>query len=414
MTRRMSLALVALLAAMASPSPAEEWTRFRGPNGTGVSDATTVPAQWSAKDLNWKVALPGIGHSSPVLWGDKIYLTSAFEDTALRLVLCLRAVDGQVVWQRKYPSSPHVKHQFNSFASSTPCVDADHVYCCWSTPDEYTLLALDHDGHEVWRKNLGTYVSQHSCGVSPVVYNDLVVLGNDQGDENHQGTSSVVAVDRRSGKQRWKLDRRTATVAYSTPCVYQPEGGDAELIFNSESHGITSIDPASGRVNWEIGVFNKRSVSSPVIAGGLIFGSCGSGGGGNYVVAVRPPAGKGSSPEIAYKVETSAPYVPTPVALGELVFLWSDNGIVTCLRAGTGDTVWQKRVGGNYHGSPVCVGGRLYCIREDGEVTVVAADEEYRLLGRNPLGEESRSTPAVSDGRMYLRTYSHLASVGGK
>jgi outer membrane protein assembly factor BamB len=150
-----------------------------------------------------------------------------------------------------------------------------------------------------------------------------------------------------------------------------------------------------------------------VIAGGLIFGSCGSGGGGNYVVAVRPPASAGSSPEVAYKVETSAPYVPTPVAVDDLVFLWSDAGIVTCVRAVTGDTVWHKRVGGNYYGSPICVGGKLYCIREDGEVTVVAASDEYKLLGRNPLGEESRSCPAVANGRIYLRTFSHLISVGG-
>jgi outer membrane protein assembly factor BamB len=413
MPHRLVLVL-ALLLSSSAVSAAQDWTRFRGPNGTGVSEATTVPAQWAEKDINWRVELPGIGHSSPVLWGDRIFLTSAFEDTAIRLVLCLNAGDGQILWQRKYPSSMHTKHKFNSFASSTPCVDAEHVYCCWSTPEEYTLVALNHDGNEIWRKNLGPYVSQHSCGVSPVVYDDLVVLGNDQGDENHQGTSSLLAVDRHTGELRWKLDRRTATVAYSTPCVYQPQDGEAELIFNSESHGITSVDPTSGRVNWEINVFKKRSVSSPVIAAGLIFGSCGSGGGGNYVVAVRPPSDKSSSPEIAYKVETSAPYVPTPVALGNLLFLWSDNGIVSCIRAGTGETVWQKRVGGNYHGSPVCAGRRLYCLREDGEVTVVAADEKYELLGRNPLGEESRSTPAVADGRMYLRTCSHLVSVGGR
>lgn len=412
MLRLLTLAATFMLAA-ATAASAQEWTRFRGPNGTGVSDAH-VPAEWSEKNVNWRVELPGIGHSSPVLWGDKIFLTSAFEDTCTRLVLCLRAGDGQIVWQRKYPSSLHTKHKFNSFASSTPCVDEERVYCCWSTPDEYTLLALDHDGREVWKKDLGPYVSQHSCGVSPVVYGELIVLGNDQGDENHQGTSSLLAVDRRSGELRWKLDRRTATVAYSTPCVYQPAGGEPELIFNSESHGITSVDPASGRVNWEINVFSKRSVSSPVIAAGLIFGSCGSGGGGNYVVAVRPPAESGASPEIAYKLETAAPYVPTPVALGDFVFFWSDNGIVTCVRAATGQTVWQKRVGGNYHGSPVCAGGRLYCIAEDGEVAVVAAAEKFELLARNPLGEECRSTPAVADGRMYLRSCSHLTSVGGK
>lgn len=411
MLRSLIVALLVLLTSTAAP--AQEWTRFRGPNGSGVSDAT-VPAEWSEKNLCFHVALPGIGHSSPVLWGDKIFLTSAFEDTATRLVICLRADDGQIVWQRKFPSSLHKKHDFNSFASSTPCVDSDLVYCCWSTPDEYTLLALDHDGRDVWRKNLGPFVSQHSCGVSPVVYEDLIVLGNDQGDENHQGTSSLLAVDRHTGELRWKLDRRTATVAYSTPCVYQSEGGETELIFNSESHGITSIDPANGRVNWELGVFSKRSVSSPIIAGGLIFGSCGSGGGGNYLVALRPPENQGASPEIAYKIESSAPYVPTPVALGDLVFLWSDNGIVTCARASSGKTLWQKRVGGNYHGSPICAGGRLYCIRDDGEVTVVAAAEKYELLGRNQLGEESRSTPAVAHGRLYLRSCAHLVSVGGK
>lgn len=408
------LSIIPILLVLASTTaPAQEWTRFRGPNGSGVSDAKAIPVKWSDQDLRFRVELPGIGHSSPVLWGNKIFLTSAFEDTATRLVICLQADDGQIIWQRKFPSSLHQKHDFNSFASSTPCVDSERVYCCWSTPDEYTLLALDHDGRDVWRKNLGPFVSQHSCGVSPVVYGDLLVLGNDQGDENHQGTSSLLAVDRHTGEVRWKLDRSTATVAYSTPCVFKRDGGDAELIFNSESHGITSVDPASGRVNWELGVFKKRSVSSPIIAGGLIFGSCGSGGGGNYVVALRPPTDPGASPEIAYKIESSAPYVPTLLAVGDLVFLWSDNGIVTCARTSNGEIVWQKRVGGNYHGSPISAGGHLYCIRDDGEVTVVAAAEKYELLGRNPLGEESRSTPAVAGGRMYLRSCSHLVSVGG-
>ncbi|HEX7378143.1 MAG TPA: PQQ-binding-like beta-propeller repeat protein [Pirellulales bacterium] len=403
----------ALLLLASTAATAQEWTRFRGPNGSGVSEAT-IPAQWTDKEIRFRVELPGIGHSSPVFWGDKIFLTSALEETATRLVLCLRADDGQIIWQRKFPSTPHKKHEFNSFASSTPCVDAERVYCCWSTPDEYTLLALDHEGQDSWHKNLGPFVSQHSCGVSPMIFNDLVVLGNDQGDENKQGTSSLLALDRQTGELRWRLDRRTATVAYSTPCVYQPEGGEPELIFNSESHGITSVDPASGRVNWELNVFKKRSVSSPIVAGGLIFGSCGSGGGGNYLVALRPPANVGASPEIAYKIEGAAPYVPTPVALGELLFLWNDKGIVTCARASSGEQLWQKRVGGNYHGSPICSGGRLFCIRDDGEVTVVAAAEKYELLGRNPLGEESRSTPAVAAGRMYVRTSSHLVCVGGK
>ena len=206
-----------------------------------------------------------------------------------------------------------------------------------------TELKITDRDREQWRCYLEparqAFVSQHSCSISPIVYDDMVVLGNDQGDENHAGASSVLAVDHRDGALRWKLERRTATVAYSTPCVYRPPGGQPELIFNSEAHGVTSIDPASGQVNWEVSVFKKRSVSSTVIACGLILGSCGSGGGGSYLVAVRPPSDVESSPSIAYKLESSTPYVPTPLALGELAFVWSHTGIVTCVRAATGATL---------------------------------------------------------------------------
>ena len=182
------------------------------------------------------------------------------------------------------------------------------------------------------------------------------------------------------------------------------------MIFNSQSHGISSIDPATGHTNWEIDVFDKRSVSSPLVVGGLIFGSCGSGGGGNYVVAVRP----GKKPEVAYKIDKSAPYVPTSVAHGKLLFLWGDSGVVSCIDVPSGNLVWQKRVGGNYSGSPVRAAGRLYCISAEGEVVVLAAKDQFDLISRQPLGEPSRSTPAIAGGRMYLRTVSHLVSIGGK
>ncbi|HEX7450536.1 MAG TPA: PQQ-binding-like beta-propeller repeat protein [Pirellulales bacterium] len=392
----------------------QDWTRFRGPNGSGVSDAETVPTEWTEKDYNWKVSLPGIGHSSPVIWGDKIFLISAFDETATRVVLCLRASDGQIEWQREYSSTPHTKHQLNSFASSTPCVDEERVYVTWTAPDEFTLLALDHEGHEVWRRNLGAFVSQHSGGASPVVYGDLLIMADDQGDEDFHGKSSLVALDRRTGEPRWTVDRRTKVVAYSTPCVYRPRGQAEQLIFASQAHGITSIDPTSGGVNWELEVFDKRSVSSPVIAGGLIFGTCGSGGGGGYVAAVRPPATNREAPELVYTVKESAPYCPTLVAFKDLLFLWSDSGIVSSVDIASGKSLGRLRVSGNYYGSPVCVGGRVYCINDEGDVVVVSAAKNPKLLARNPLGEECHSTPAVADGRMYLRTISHLVSIGGE
>ena len=198
-------------------------------------------------------------------------------------------------------------------------------------------------------------------------------------------------------------------VSYSTPCIYEPDGGVPELICASTAHGIYSLDPETGNENWAIDVFSMRTVSSPIIAGGHIFGTTGSGGGGNYVVAVKP----GTDAEVAYEIKKQAPYVPCPVARNGLVFLWYDKGIVTCIRADSGDQVWQKRIGGNFSGSPVIAGDRIYCIDDDGVVVVLAADDEYRLLGKSPLGEASRSTPAIAGGRMYLRTYSHLVSIGG-
>ena len=409
------LSLVSALSgtALMRQTLAQEWTRFRGPNGTGVGEAN-IPGEWSEKDYNWRVELPGIGHSCPVLWGDKIFLTSAFEDTCTRIVLCLDAADGKILWRREFTSTVHTKHKMNSFASCTPTVDADRVYVAWTAPEEYTLMALDHDGNDVWQRNLGPCVSQHSGGTSPIIYQDMVILGNEQGDEDANGISFLVAVDRRTGETRWQRARQTEQVAYSTPCVFSRPGKPDELIFNSGAHGVTSIDPKTGNVNWELDVLDKRSVSSPVIAGGLIFATCGSGGGGNYVAAVRPPASKSAQPEIAYRVDDSAPYVPTVIAKGDRIFLWSDTGIVSCLEAASGKQVWKKRVGGTYSGSPVIAGDKLICMSMDGTAVVVSASDEYELLGKNPLGEESRSTPSIAGGRLYLRTYSHLISLGGK
>ncbi|HWA98397.1 MAG TPA: PQQ-binding-like beta-propeller repeat protein [Pirellulales bacterium] len=405
---------VALVVAVATSfANAQEWTRFRGPNGSGYV-ADELPAKWTEQDYNWRVELPGIGHSSPVIWHDKIFLTSAVEESAERIVLCLDADTGNIRWERRFTSSVHTKHLRNSFASSTPAVDKDHVYTTWSTPDDYIVLALDHNGRDAWRVDLGPVVSQHSTGTSPVVFNDMLVLGNDQDgpikENPASGVSFLVALDCRDGHQRWRTPRENAVVSYSTPCVYQPKGGKPQLIFNSQAHGITSIDPATGKVNWEVGVFDKRAVSSPIVVGNLIFGTTGSGGGGSYVAAVRAAP----KPELAYKIAEMAPYVPTLVARDKLLFLWSDKGIVSCVDAATGKTHWRERVGGNYSGSPIIAGKKLYCIAEDGTVVVVAAEPKYALLGENPLGEDSRSTPSVSDGRMYLRTYSHLVSLGKK
>ncbi|HTU25623.1 MAG TPA: PQQ-binding-like beta-propeller repeat protein, partial [Pirellulales bacterium] len=265
----------------AGAAEGQEWTRFRGPNGTGLSLAKGIPSEWTEKDYRWNATLPGQGNSSPVVWGDKVFITSAIPDTAERIVLCLETATGKTAWERRYPSRVHDKHWRNSFATATPAVDRDHVYVAWSTPEQYTLLALRHDGSHAWRVDLGPVVSQHSTGVSPIVFEDMVILANDQDgplkDNPNSGISFLMALNASDGQVRWRTERKSEVVSYSTPCIYYPpQNGPLELIFNSQAHGISSINPYSGQVNWEFGALDKRAVSSPVVAAGLIFGTTGS------------------------------------------------------------------------------------------------------------------------------------------
>jgi outer membrane protein assembly factor BamB len=405
-----SLIVMGVIALAPSLAMAQEWTRFRGPNGTGQSDATTIPVKWTEKDCNWKVALPGGGHSSPVIWGDKVFVTSGDTGAPKTILSCLKASDGSTLWAREFPSKHHAMNGLNSYATPSPAVDKDRVYLCWVTPERFNVAALDHDGKEAWRRDLGPFVSQHGHGASPIVFEDAVVLANDQ-----DGRSFLIALDAATGKTRWLTERKSTKAAYSTPCVFQREGGPPELIFTSWSLGVTSVDPKTGKVNWEVAdAFPKRVVASPLVAAGLIFGGCGEGGAGQHIIAIRPDA---KSPEVAakeaYKLTRGVPYVPTAVAKGDLVFLWGESSTVICIRAATGEEVWREKVGGQFYGSPVCVSGKLYCISTKGEVVVLAAADKYELFARNGLGEPSQATPAVSGGRMYLRTYSHLISIGG-
>jgi outer membrane protein assembly factor BamB len=394
----------------------QEWTRFHGPNGSGASETKSIPGQWTQEDFNWKVAVPGVGHSSPVIWGEKVFLMSADSETATRYVLCYHTETGRKLWQRDFPSKPHHLHRFSSYASCTPAVDAERLYVAWSTPEETLLIALDHEGRDVWRKDLGRWQSQHGFGTSPMLYKHMVILNNSQqaarlkpGEE--PGESFVVALHKETGEEIWRTPRASVNVCYSVPAIYRPEGQEPQLICTNTGDGMFSLDPETGKPNWALEVFDKRTVSSPLIVGDVVFGSTGSGGGGNYVVAVQV----GDEPKELYRIRRSAPYVPSAVALGDLVFLWSDGGLVTCIDAPTGKVHWgPERVPGDYFGSPVRAGDKLYCINADGDVVVLAASKKFQRISVNPLGEPSRSTPAISGGRMYLRTYSHLISIGAK
>jgi outer membrane protein assembly factor BamB len=402
-----STALCLLLNLTAATAMAQEWTRFRGPNGSGLSPAA-IPARWTDKDVNWKVKLPGRGHSSPVLWGQRIFVTCGEDKTGRRLVVCLRAEDGKQLWLREYPGMPYRQHQDNSYASATPAVDKDHVYVTWGNPREYLVAALTHDGKEVWRRDLGPYRAGHGFGASPIVHEDLLIVPNDQ-----DGPSTLAALDCATGKIRWEVARQSK-YGYATPSVYQPPGRPAELIVVSYDQGVAGIEPSTGRTLWQRDVFSKAhveaAIASPIVAGDLVVSTAGYLGVRYEVIALQPYAAKHTEP--VYRLERGAPLVPTPLIKDDLLFLWNDRGVVTCADARSGKVFWQERVPGSFYGSPVCAGDNLYCISREGDVVVLAASRKFDLRPRNPLGEGSHSTPAVAGGAMYLRTFGQLVSVG--
>ncbi len=387
---------------------AQEWPRFRGPNGCGVSAATVA---WTENDCVWKVKLPGKGHASPVLWGDRLFITSGDAQTGQRLVNCLARTDGRTLWTKAYPVAKHRQHEDNSWASGTPTVDERHVYVPWASPKDYLIVALDHTGAEKWRGDLGPFQSGHGFGVSLIVHDGLVIVPNEQ-----EGKSAIVALDRDTGKTRWQVPRRSKTT-YATPFVFQPKGQPAQLIFGNYEHGVTSIDPKTGAINWESDVFDKghmeTSIASPLVAGDFVIGCSGWLGVKKEVIAIRPPA-PGGKAQVAFKITRGAPLVPTPLVNGDLLFLWEDDGVVTCADARTGKTHWQERVEGNYYSSPICAGKRLINITRSGEVITLAASKQFDEIGRFALGEGSFSTPAVAGNVLYVRTFHHMLAFAGK
>lgn len=401
------------LLALASGLPAAEtWTRFRGENGAGISSIEGIPHQWTVEDYRWTRKIPGIGHSSPVIWKKQLFVTSGNEATGERFVLAVDADSGSTIWQRKFSGEVHGKHKLNSFASTTPTVDEDGVYIGWGTPKQVTILALGRDGSTRWKTELGAFQSGHGFGVSLMLYKDLVIIPNE-----HEGESALFALDKKDGSVRWKIDR-DSRATYSTPCLFT-NGGRTELIFTNYHQGVTALDPQNGRLLWKADVFDKShiesSIASPVIAGSLVLATSGWLGHGNELIAVRPPRpGEGETAKQVYRIARGASLCTTPLVYRNLLIIWSDSGIATAANATTGEVHWQKRIGGTFYASPICIGDAIYNIDALGTVTVLRASTEFEILGRCSLGDACHSTPAVAHDRLYLRTFGGLSALDKK
>ncbi len=409
--QRMKILFASLL--LVATANAQEWTRFRGPNGSGQGTAN-LPAQLTEKDIAWTCMLPGTGHSSPVVWGDHVFVTctpdSRQAEMAKRSVVSVNAKTGKVEWFREYATGGYKKHSDNSFASPSCTADAEHVYAWFAGPDGSQLVALAHaDGKEIWERDLGTFKSQHGPGASPIVEKGVVYLQSSQDDPG----SFIEAYDAATGKTLWKKEIKGGQHSIVTPCLAAKA---SQLVSLSTDNGLLGLDPATGKQLWALSdIFKLRTVASPVITGdGWVVVQSGQGQAASEIKVVKGTAE--SKPEQAYEIVRIGAYVPTPIVVGDLLFLWKENGTVTCIRAATNEQLWSERVEGPYYASPICVGGkggRLYNLTRSGELVSIAAGEKFELIQRFPFNEkESYATPAVSGGKMFVRTFSRLICIG--
>ena len=394
---------------------AENWPRFRGPNGTGTSKDKDIPIEWNdVEGILWKVPLPGLGNSSPIVWGKNLFVQTG--STGERQLLCLDVATGQTNWARSIPGIAAKISAMNTLASSTPATDGKRVYVAFWDGRDIAIVGYDFKGNVLWNRKLGPFVSQHGAGASPVVYKEKVFYALDQ-----DGKSFVIALDGKTGETVWQAPREAFRACYSAPMIWEKPGAPAELIVQSTT-SLRSYDPNTGAPNWNWvwPGMPLRTVASPVIWNNLVLACSGDGGGDRYMAAVKvvtEPFQGGPPLPWANMVwddkKKEFPYVPTPVVHQDHVYFVNDNGFAGCFEAATGKQVWYERIANKlFTASPVLIDGRVYAPHESGDVYVFAASPTYHLLAKNSLGERVRASPAVADNRLFIRGENHLFCIG--
>ena len=410
--------VVSTVIAPCAISAAEPWSRFHGARGQGYVDGSVMPVSWSESDYVWTHDLGSRDVGSPVVHGGNVFYLLSFSNERQIGVQSIELATGKLRWTRKFDQPSHHLHKRNTFASSTPFVDDDFVFVAWSEPQHTYLKCFDHQGEEVWSRDFGSWQSQHGFGTSPVVYGDSVLLFNSQQADQLKpgqsaGASRMISVDRKTGTTQWETGLATTRSCYGVPARFEYEG-KAQIVDANTGNGMFGLDPKTGRMLWNLDVFEMRCCSTPLVVGDLAIASSGSGGGGNHLVAVRIPKQQGEQPEQVYRLDRGAPYVPTPALRGDRLFIVDDKGIASCVAVKTGDVIWSKRVGGNFSASPVVIGDRLLLINLDGKATVLNAGDDYRQLGSFSLGAPVGATPALVDGYLVLRVGERLVCLRTK
>jgi outer membrane protein assembly factor BamB len=422
---------------------AADWPHWRGPQGTGATSESNLPVRWSASEnVAWKAPIGGLGVSTPIVSGDRVFVTSqvgagvrragnhprlvqggnaaeagerelgasrkpASGDAASFLVESFSRTDGRRLWQYTLEAQGELPgvHDKHNLASPSPVTDGQMVYAWFGTGQ---LVALDMNGKPVWQRHLGKEISPfdviwgHSS--SPALFEDLLILLCD-----HEPASYLLAVDKKTGKERWRADRGKGRMSYSTPLVVNTPGGP-ELIVNS-SERVDAYDPRTGTLLWFTGGTNRFPIPMPVFHDGLIYMSRGYRSG--PYMAIRP-GGRGdiSKSHVVWEAGTGAPYISSLVYDAGLIYMATDVGAITVVDAKTGERVSQQRVDGIFSASPVAADGKIYFVSETGETIVMQSGRTPTVLSRNALGERAVASPAISNGQIFIRTDDHVFCIG--
>lgn len=413
MTTRLLLAALSL--SLSLPLLAADWPRFRGPNGTGTADGT-LPTP-DADHLLWKVPIPGKGNSSPVVVKGKVYLQSSTDEGKKRTLFCIDAGTGKVDWSRDVAGKPVPTksggvHPKNNPAAGTPACDGERVYCAFWDGSTVALHAFDVAGKPLWEKPLGGWAGQHGPGISPVVHAGLVYVSVD--DDEH---AELSAFDARTGDKKWGVTRKHERASYSTPFLMQRPGKPAELFLGTTT-ALTAYEPATGKVVWSYqptwgkGEMPLRVVGSPLYAEGLVVCFFGDGSGKRYGMAVDP---NGGQPTKVWEMKRDVAYVPCALTKNDLLFWVWDKGVACCAELKTGKLVWDTRLfAKDVTSSPVMVGDQILAISESGEVAVFKAGREFDRVHTGSIGEGVMSSPALADGKLFVRGVNHLFCYGMK
>lgn len=414
MRRFLTISILAILLGVWPALAGDVWPQFRGPQGNGVSDATNLPEAWSdQKNIKWKTNVHGKAWSSPVVWGNQVWMTTATPDGHELYAVCLDRESGKIVLDSKLfdIANPQYCIPFNSYASPTPCIEEGRVYVTFGSPG--TACLDTHTGKVLWQRM--DFVCNHyrGAGSSPVLYKNLLIMNFDGSDYQF-----VVALDKQTGRTVWRTDRDVDygdiepngkprgegdfRKAFSTPRIFNIDGHDVLVSLGSKA--LYGYEPLTGKELWR--VEDKSSFSgsdTPIFGDGMIF--YGSGHGQSELLAVRP-SGEGNITDsaIVWRMHKKVPTRSSVLLHAGLIYMTTDAGVVSCLDAKTGDEIWHGRVDGTYSASPTYGDGKIYFCNESGKTTVLAPGREFKVLAENQLPDGIMASPAIAGNSIFIRT----------